>query len=292
MSRTLWSELVETVRTVLSIARHHGGAHRTALIGAVLRAQLRRIRSGERQAPGNMRLLDYDVSYFSLEALAILINEVLVDQAYYVELPERRPFIIDGGANIGLAILLFKHLHPDSQILAFEPDPDTFALAEKNVAANGLKGVELVNSALSASEGELELCVDPGVPGNLGMSTRPVPNLTGRRRVPAHRLSSHITRRVDLLKLDIEGVEVDVIEEVAAAGKLEQIDQIVMEYHHHVEPDEDRLGTMLSTLERHGFGYQVLGRPAVPFRRSEFSSMFVYAYRKSSTAKMAHEANG
>ena len=53
-----------------------------------------------------------------------------------------------------------------------------------------------------------------------------------------------------------------------------------MEYHHHVEPDEDRLGHMLAMLEQHGFGYQVLSRAAVPFRKGVFSSMFVYAYQK------------
>ena len=279
MSASIAEEVLETVRTTLSIVRHHRGAWRNELLRAFLAAQLRRVQAGPKGGPGSLRVLGADVSYFNPEALAILITEVLVDQAYYLDLPER-PFIIDGGANIGLATLLFKRRHPGCQILAFEPDPDTHALCQKNIDANGLADVEVVNAALSDREGELELSVDAAVPGNLGMSTRPVPNLLGRRSVPARKLSSFIKRRVDLLKLDIEGVEVDVLDETAASGALEQVDQIVMEYHHHVEPDEDRLGHMLSMLEQHGFGYQVLGRPAVPFRKGVFSSMFVYAYQK------------
>jgi FkbM family methyltransferase len=278
VSGSIAEELFETLRTSLSIVRHHRGAWRNELLRAFLAAQLRRAQGG--RGPGSLRVLGADVSYFDPEALAILINEVLVDQAYYLDLPER-PFIIDAGANIGLATLLFKRRHPDARILAFEPDPDTHALCRKNIEANGLADVELVHAALSDHEGELELSVDPAVPGNLGMSTRPVANLRGRRSVPARTLSSFIKQRVDLLKLDIEGVEVDVLDETAASGALEQVDQIVMEYHHHVEPDEDRLGHMLAMLERHGFGYQVLSRASVPFRKGVFSSMFVYAYRKS-----------
>ena len=277
MSASIAEELFETFRTSLSIVRHHRGAWRNELLRAFLAAQLRRARGDK--GPGSLRVLGADVSYFDLEALAILINEVLVDQAYYLDLPER-PFIIDAGANIGLATLLFKRRHPGARILAFEPDPDTHALCQKNIDANGLADVELVHAALSDREGELELSVDPAVPGNLGMSTRPVANLRGRRAVPARTLSSFIKRRVDLLKLDIEGVEVDVLDETAASGALEQVDQIVMEYHHHVEPDEDRLGHMLAMFERHGFGYQVLSRASVPFRKGVFSSMFVYAYQK------------
>lgn len=280
MSSSFREEMFETLRTLLTIVRHHRGEHRNALLQGFLGAQLRRVRPATRRAPGQLRILDADFSYFSPEAMAILITEILVDQAYYLELPAERPFIIDGGANIGLSILLFKRLHPSSRILGFEPDPDTFALLQKNVSTNGLEDVQLVNAALSDTEGELELCVDLAVPGNLGMSTRPVPNLQGRRSVQARRLSSYLDRRVDLLKLDIEGVEVDVLQEAAASGALERVDQIVMEYHHHVEPGEDRLGSLLAMFERLGFGYQVLGRPALPFRKGTFCSMFVYAYQK------------
>lgn len=280
MTSSLRKEVFETLRTVLAIVRDHRGTHRSDLLRGFLGAQLRRLRPGTRNVPGHLRLLGCDVSYFSPEALAILINEVLVNQAYYLDLHAERPFIIDGGANIGLSILLFKRRHPGCRILGFEPDPDTYALLQQNVWGNGLEDVELVNAALSDKEGELELWVDLAVPGNLGMSTRPVPNLEGRRRVKAMKLSSYLTRHVDLLKLDIEGVEVDVLQEAAESGRLEQVDQIVMEYHHHVEPGEDRLGSMLAMLERHGFGYQLSGRPALPFRKGEFCSTLVYAYQK------------
>jgi hypothetical protein len=47
-----------------------------------------------------------------------------------------------------------------------------------------------------------------------------------------------------LLKVDVEGSEHAIIEET---GRLGQIDQIILEYHHHVQPDEDLLGAFLGS---------------------------------------------
>jgi FkbM family methyltransferase len=275
----LRDEFFEVLRSLLAISRDHAGSRRRDLLCGFLRAQLLRIDPRKKRTPGEIRLLGYDVAFFRPDAVAILISEVLIHRAYYLDLPER-PFIVDGGANIGLSVLLFKHLHPRCQILAFEPDPETFTLLQRNVQSNCLQDVELLNAALAGVPGEVELCFDPEVPGNLSMSTRPVANLSGRRRVRAVALSSYITRRVDLLKLDIEGAEVSVIQEIAEGGRLKLVDQIVMEYHHHVQPDEDRLGGLLSTLEENGFGYQIASRPPLPFRRGDACAMFLYAYRK------------
>ena len=163
-----------------------------------------------------------------------------------------------------------------------------------HVAANGLnERVRLLDFGLSDRDGEIEVSI-----GNSSATGFPVDPLDTRttERVRLRRLDDVSDElgieRADLLKLDIEGVEVDVLEEAAAAGKLEQVDQIVMEYHHHVAPGEDRLGTMLATLERHGFGYQVLARPVVPFQRGEFCSMFVYAYQKRPRPAISRDAGG
>jgi hypothetical protein len=53
-----------------------------------------------------------------------------------------------------------------------------------------------------------------------------------------------------------------------------------MEYHHHLDPADDRLGKVLVDLEAQNFGYQIRSKPSVPFKKGEFSSMFVYAYRQ------------
>ena len=71
--------------------------------------------------------------------------------------------------------------------------------------------------------------------------------------VQAKRLSSFITGRVDLLKMDIEGAEGSVIKELAESGALTKIDSVIMEYHHNRANISNDLPKLLSTLHEQGF---------------------------------------
>jgi FkbM family methyltransferase len=272
--------LTATRHNLTAAARYHRGARRRELMRAAIAAQARLARRGGKPRAGRAGLLGYDVAYFSDEAFAILLSEVFINPHYYLDLRSTKPFIVDGGANIGMSVLLWKNLRPDCRVLAFEPDPETFALLERNVAANHLDGVRAVNRALGDAETTADFYYNPATPGNLGMSTIPHPALTGRRTVETTPLSPYLDATVDLLKLDVEGAEDAVIAELAASSKLGLVRQIVMEYHHHIHGD-DRLGELLRTLEQHAFGYQLYSKPALPFRRDDFSPMFLYAYSRT-----------
>jgi hypothetical protein len=99
--------------------------------------------------------------------------------------------------------------------------------------------------------------------------------------VPARRLSSFITQRVELLKMDIEGAEDSVLQELAASGKLELIQQIHLEYHHHIQQHSDRLSGTLRLLEDQGFGYQLRAHPRRWPISQAFQDISLYCYRKS-----------
>ena len=94
------------------------------------------------------------------------------------------------------------------------------------------------------------------------------------------RLSPYLEGPVDFLKLDVEGSERDVLQELADAGKLALVEQMVVEYHHHLEPGTDRLAAFLGLLEEHGFGYQLAAPLRLPIARDTFQDVLVYAYRK------------
>lgn len=57
------------------------------------------------------------------------------------------------------------------------------------------------------------------------------------------------------------------------------IREMVMEYHHHMEPT-DRLAAMLGILEENGFGYQIHSLVKMPFRKNEYQDVMIYAYQK------------
>jgi FkbM family methyltransferase len=176
-------------------------------------------------------------------------------------------------------VLWQKRLHPAARVLAFEPDPDAFAMLERNVSANGLEDVTLVRKAVGASDGRATFQVDPDRPGSLVGSIEDR-GLPVGAEVEVTRLSSYLEGPVDFLKLDVEGAEGAVLHELAAAGKLGLVDQMVIEYHHHLHPQSDALGGVLALLEAHGFGYQIAAQQRLPTTRRRSQDVLVYAYKK------------
>ena len=62
--------------------------------------------------------------------------------------------VIDIGANVGYYTLLFSELVGETgRVIAFEPDPNNFALLERNVLGNGCRNVTLVPKAVAATTG-------------------------------------------------------------------------------------------------------------------------------------------
>jgi FkbM family methyltransferase len=132
-----------------------------------------------------------------------------------------------------------KLLNPALQVLASEPVEENMDLLGRNIAANGLTGVEAVQAAVSASAGEATLETYPHVgtiaSRDIGAFPRPWvrPRRIRRRRVPAVTLSGLLARagidHAQLLKVDIEGSEVDVLSGDPAV--LQRFERIVVECH-------------------------------------------------------------
>jgi FkbM family methyltransferase len=227
------------------------------------------------------RILDMHVSFFDYYWLVEMFEEIFLRNHYYFESKNSQPVIVDVGSNIGLAILFFKRLYPASTVIGFEPDPDAFEVLTRNIAENRLAGVQVLNEAAHGGSDRVNL-YGGSTPGSPQMSTRSE-RIGGRGRpVPATRLSDHISGTVDFLKVDVEGAEQIVIEDLERAGKLEAIARMAVEYHHHVDPDDDALGRMLTALERSGFGYQLEARldRSPGSRARQFQNVLVHAYRK------------
>ena len=86
----------------------------------------------------------YSVSFPDAQSFLSMRDEIWHNQSYFFECRTKRPFIIDCGSNIGLSVLYFKQLFPNSNILAFEPDPILCKYLNQNVRANGLTEIEIL----------------------------------------------------------------------------------------------------------------------------------------------------
>lgn len=195
------------------------------------------------------------------EEFARICQDVFPGHEYAFDIRGRHPLIIDAGAHIGVATHYFKHRHPQARVLAIEANPVTFSLLRRNVSHNALDDVQLLHAALAPEAGEITFYT--GVNGqessSWGDSAVRQPwhgdESAAAVQVPAITLSSLLTERVDLLKLDIEGLETAVLAE--AAPRLAQVRRIVLEFHGtRANPDND-IARLVAILDRAGFTVDV-----------------------------------
>jgi FkbM family methyltransferase len=198
----------------------------------------------------DIRILDYHVRGYDYYDTGALFQEIFIDQQYYFRAASPSPRIIDCGSHIGLSILYFKALYPQASVLGFEPAPTTYQLLSENTKNNRLRDVRLEKKAVSNEEGKLAFF------GDLSKTSSLIKERGSRKSemVDVVKLSGFIDQKVDFLKLDVEGVEDRVLQDLAAADKLKMIQQMVIEYHHHIINQEDRLSAFLKILEDHHFG--------------------------------------
>ena len=231
--------------------------------------------------PGWAEVAGFRLRYLEAEWMRYLYREVFAEREYWFATDEPRPVILDCGSNIGMAILFFKALYPDAVITAFEPAPWACKAIEETIRANDLRDVAVHNAALAECDGTLELFHDPTHPGSAVMSVFSERMPGEAVRVPAVRLSRHISGPVDFLKLDVEGSELAVLRDLVASGAIGRIRQMVIEFHHHMSPSVDNLSECLAILEGNGFGYQLTSTPVyTPITRGQFQDVLVHAYAK------------
>lgn len=201
------------------------------------------------------------VFYFpSLVYFEGLFTEIFFKETYYLA-PTREPIrVIDCGANIGMSLLYIKIRAPRARVMCFEPNPAARVVLEKNIAANKWeKDVQVFPYALGKEKGQTEFFVENKEATSSGGSTANYLETRGRTLtsypVSVEMLSEHIkdTIRIDLIKIDIEGGEFDVLEDLIATRKLAHISTLQLEYHYIPEFFTRPLSEMLSLLEQNGF---------------------------------------
>jgi FkbM family methyltransferase len=149
----------------------------------------------------------------NFEPLFINYEQFFVDRIYDGFFDgERMKRIIDVGANVGLFTQwALDRFGRDSSILAFEPHPGAIEAFKK--IHGDKENVDLIEGAAVHFEGSLELGIDPG------NSTVSSINKKGNViTVPALKILNEMKKRgwqsADLLKIDIEGGEYDLIDEM------------------------------------------------------------------------------
>ena len=147
---------------------------------------------------------------------------------------------IDIGANIGYFSLLAATFSPSVKVISFEPVKDLFKKMTKNISINDSKKIMAINAAVGEMNEERELYLS--APDNLGMSSFQQPeNYSGRREkvevisIDDWFKTSGITK-IDLIKLDIEGSELEILNSPDSPIWLSKCQMLVIEIHDRMTP--------------------------------------------------------
>jgi FkbM family methyltransferase len=173
--------------------------------------------------------MGYLVKFFDYIQLLTLFEEIFVFEVYRFSTQNPRSVVVDCGSNIGLSILYIKTICSTAKVIAFEPDHETFALLRENILTNNLNDVTCHNLALSNFVGEAVL-FKPNISGSPGMSLIPTEH-ANRDTVYVACLSHFINEQIDFLKIDVEGSEIQILNDLIETDKIRLIRQMVIEFH-------------------------------------------------------------
>jgi len=160
--------------------------------------------------------------------------------------PERVKLVVDLGANVGMSCLWWLANYWRTRVIAFEPHPGHAAEARVNLAQNGYEPRIDLHEAAVGPEATTAWISDAGA-----ASTVSATGGSGFEVKVLDLFAILAGRRVDILKMDIEGSEVGLLDDPRFAAL--DIGAIVMEWH---RPDAAGRGGRewcIRRLEEFGF---------------------------------------
>jgi len=136
--------------------------------------------------------------------------------------------VVDFGANIGIATAYFLTRNSRVRVYSYEPVPRNLQRAKENLAKFSDR-VELNDCAVGTEDGTVQFGIeDSGRYGGIGLPH------SGQIQVPCRRGEAELERilqahrEIDVLKIDIEGMEMPLLRSIDARN-LEAIDNIFAE---------------------------------------------------------------
>ncbi len=181
--------------------------------------------------------------------------EVFMKSAYFSAGQVLRPgdSVIDVGANVGFfSIQAAARVGPTGSVLAFEPQPETFAQLQRNIAASGMRNIRPRQAAVTAQSGSAVLFFgDTPIYSSLFRSVDAQSRDASSLEVPTTTIGDIMRdeglARCHYLKMDCEGGEYAICESLSA-DVAARIDQITMEVHRVAGHDVSSIERSLSNL--------------------------------------------
>lgn len=160
--------------------------------------------------------------------------------------------VIDVGGNKGdFSLLAAKYINDVGRVICIEPEPGNCDWIEKSITANGYKSVSCIRAALSDVDGTIRLYLGEksgwhSILRNHGQGSINVPSF----RLDTFAESAKLPEIVDLIKIDVEGAELQVLH--GGANTLKRCRNITVDIHPKAGVDSDEVIAFLK-----GLGFQL-----------------------------------
>jgi FkbM family methyltransferase len=174
--------------------------------------------------------------------------------------------LLDVGSNVGFYTLLgARCVGISGKVVALEPDPEVVAILRRNIEINMAYNVQVVHGAASGSCGQARLGRARSSSYSTGLYCEDAVNWI---EVPRYSMDALINElgvgAVDLVKLDVEGAELEAIEGMSKILRVNR-PKVIMELHGHVDgtailPAIDKLKSAGYTV-RHISRNHIVGEP-------------------------------
>ncbi len=201
----------------------------------------------ERFKPQNIKFAGFKLKVADSLSFIWQVKEIFVDEAYRFKASSAQPVIYDCGANVGTSCLYFKSLYPQATIKAFEADKQIAEVLKANLKTNDLTDVEVTAKAVWIDDQGIEITTDGADGASIHGTKEKIP-------IPSIRLKNLLAEEpvIDMLKIDIEGAEVEVIQDCAEV--LGKVQNLFVEYHAY-QNQPQQLSKLLEVLEQNQFRY-------------------------------------
>ncbi|MBC8063225.1 MAG: FkbM family methyltransferase [Chlorobia bacterium] len=196
----------------------------------------------------------------------VTAKEIFVDELYSFHL-DSELVVIDIGMNVGLASLYFAKRHR-CVVHGYELFPSTANVASRNIDLNPDLAPNITVNAFGIfdRDSEFELISRPEArnAGSLIWKREELPGIA--EKVETREATSALKPILDqypdrkaVLKLDAEGAEYEILQNLFESGTLQRFDLIMMEWH---ERPSHPIETVLTQLASAGFVYTSRREPA------------------------------
>jgi FkbM family methyltransferase len=154
----------------------------------------------------------------------MVYDEVFVSRGYDIPLTDPR-FIVDAGAHIGLASVFFAIRYPRARIVAIEPEPSNFAVLERH--SQLYPNITPIRAGLWRKETRLKISNPTAQTWSFRIEES---DHEGLQAVTVESIMRRFgVDGIDVLKMDIEGSEVEVLNH--STPWIDKVGTLVIELH-------------------------------------------------------------